>query len=116
MDLENVNCYDQVEVSSNSVAFTISAFGIPAYHSLITGNLLLYNHIPRMLRRTGIGILLMALSFFSNITLEYVTHTENEEVMCIFNGGHPTTYQLSVDINTKCFMWCKLCIDSFLFS
>ena len=82
-DLEKVYCYDEVDTSSNIVAYVIAAVGVPTYHFLV--HPLLYKHIPSMLKRIGIGILLMALSFFSNMILELATHLEDEEIMCMFS-------------------------------
>ena len=81
-DLEHVYCYDQVDISSNIVAYAIAAVSIPTYHFLL--HPLLYKHIPGMLKRIGIGILLVVCSFLSNMILELVTHLQNEEIACMF--------------------------------
>ena len=82
VDLEHVYCYNQLDISSNIVAYSIAAVGVPTYQFLVYP--LLYKHIPSMLKRIGIGILLMVVSFFSNMILELVTHLENEEIACMF--------------------------------
>ena len=44
------------------------------------------------------GVLLMVLSFFSNMIHELATHLENEEIMCIFL----TTEKMIVSLN---YLW-----------
>ena len=51
-----------------------------------------------MLKRIGIGILLMVLSFFSNMILELAMHLEHEEIMCMFS----TTEKTKVNVN---YLW-----------
>ena len=82
VDLEHVYCYNQRDISTNIVAYAIAAVGVPIYHFLV--HPLLYKHIPSMLKRIGIGIVLIVFSFFSSMILELATHVENEEIMCMF--------------------------------
>ena len=81
-DLENVHCFNQQGRSSNFASCALAAVGVPTYHFLVHPQL--YKYIPSMLKRIGIGILLMVLSFFSYMILELVTHLENGQIKRIF--------------------------------
>ena len=82
-DLKRVHCYNGVYNNGYFVSCAIAAVGVPMYHFLF--HPLFYKHIPSMLRRIGVGILLIAISFFSNMIVELVAHLENEEIMCMFS-------------------------------
>ena len=89
-------CYNETNISGAIIACLIAALGLPEYHFVIYP--FFYNHIPSMLRRIGLGMLLMATSFLCDSIIEVVGHMENGNVTCMFStnseeGGHfPINY------------------------
>ena len=78
-------CYSETNISSGIAAFFVAALGLPAYHFVIYP--FFYNYIPSMLRRIGLGMLIMAVSFLCNSIIEVVGHMENGNVTCVFSAN-----------------------------
>ena len=88
-------CYSQTNISSGIVAFLVAALGLPTYHFIIYP--FFYNHIPSMLRRIGLGMFIMAVSFLCNSIIEVAGHVENRNVTCMFSANADTDSSFPID-------------------
>ena len=72
-----------LQYNSSYFPCMLAAIGIPIYHFIIYP--LFYNHIPSMLKRIGIGLFLVFLSFLLTSVAELAANVQSNSTTCMFH-------------------------------